>query len=265
MPGGGHPAMPGDAQPANNAILPCGTDWQETVAAKRPLTHYARRFKMKILVVDDHALIRDALRSVLKQIERHAMVVEAPDGRAAIEAIESQDHIGLVLLDLNLPDRNGLTLLAELRQRFPAIGVVVLSALQDHANIKRALDLGALGYIPKSAPREVMLNALRLVFAGGVYIPREALARGEVPSMPRQDRPIVTPSETGLSERQLEVLALLMQGKSNKIICRTLNLMEPTVKHHVAAILRALKVTNRTQAVVAANELGWTFPPSAKM
>jgi DNA-binding NarL/FixJ family response regulator len=225
------------------------------------------RFTMKILVVDDHALIRDALRSVLKQIERRAMVVEAPDGRAAIEAIESQDHIGLVLLDLNLPDRNGLTLLAELRQRFPATGVVVLSALQDHANIKRALDLGALGYIPKSAPREVMLSALRLVFAGGVYIPREALARGDVPppSMPRQDRPIVTPSEIGLSERQLEVLALLMQGKSNKIICRTLNLMEPTVKHHVAAILRALKVTNRTQAVVAANDLGWPFPTSAKM
>jgi DNA-binding NarL/FixJ family response regulator len=222
---------------------------------------------MKILVVDDHALIRDALRGILRKLERRAVIVEAPDGRAAIEAIESQDNIGLILLDLNLPDRNGLTLLAELRQRFPAVGVVVLSALQDYANIKRALDLGALGYIPKSAPREVMLSALRLVFAGGVYIPREALACGEAPPppIPRQDSPIVTPAEIGLSERQLEVLALLMQGKSNKIICRTLNLMEPTVKHHVAAILRALKVTNRTQAVIAASELGWTFPRSARV
>jgi DNA-binding NarL/FixJ family response regulator len=221
---------------------------------------------MKILVVDDHALIREALRGVLRKIERRALILEAADGHAAIEAIERQDDIGLVLLDLNLPDRDGLTLLIELRQRFPAIGVVVLSALQDHANIKRALDLGALGYIPKSAPRDVMLSALRLVFAGGVYIPREALTRAETPPapLPRQDRPIVTPTEVGLSERQLEVLALLMQGKSNKIICRTLNLMEPTVKHHVAAILRALKVSNRTQAVVAANELGWTFPASPR-
>lgn len=217
---------------------------------------------MKILVVDDHALIRDALRGVLRKLDRRAAIIEASDGRAAIETIESEDGVGLILLDLNLPDRNGLTVLAELRQRFPAIGVVVLSALQDRDNIKRALDLGALGYIPKSAPREVMLGALRLISAGGIYIPQEALGRAEAP--PRQEQPIVTPSEIGLSERQLEVLALLMQGKSNKIICRTLNLMEPTVKHHVAAILRALKVANRTQAVVAANELGWTFPPASK-
>jgi DNA-binding NarL/FixJ family response regulator len=235
--------------------------------ALEPLTKSSLSYTMKILVVDDHALIRDALRGVLKKLDRRADVIEAPDGRAAIEAIESQDlesqdTVGLILLDLNLPDRNGLTVLAELRQRFPAIGVVVLSALQDRDNIKRALDLGALGFIPKSAPREVMLSALRLVFAGGIYIPQEALAHGE--AQPRQDQPIVTPSEIGLSERQLEVLALLMQGKSNKMICRTLNLMEPTVKHHVAAILRALKVTNRTQAVVAANELGWTFPPASK-
>lgn len=221
-------------------------------------------YTMKILIVDDHALIRDALRGVLKKLDRRAVIIEASDGRAAIETIESEDGVGLILLDLNLPDRNGLTVLAELRQRFPAVGVVVLSALQDRDNIKRALDLGALGYIPKSAPREVMLGALRLVFAGGIYIPQEALVQGEAQAPPRQEPPIVTPSEIGLSERQLEVLALLMQGKSNKIICRTLNLMEPTVKHHVAAILRALKVANRTQAVVAANELGWTFPRPSK-
>lgn len=229
-----------------------------------PLPEPSLSYTMKILVVDDHALIRDALRGVLKKLDRRAVIIEASDGRGAIETIESEDGVGLILLDLNLPDRNGLTVLAELRQRFPAVGVVVLSALQDRDNIKRALDLGALGYIPKSAPREVMLGALRLVFAGGIYIPQEALAHAEEPPLPRQEPPIVTPSEIGLSERQLEVLALLMQGKSNKIICRTLNLMEPTVKHHVAAILRALKVANRTQAVVAANELGWTFPRPSK-
>jgi len=217
---------------------------------------------MKILIVDDHVLIREALRGVLKGIQRGATILEAPDGHSAMETLD-QDKVDLVLLDLNLPDRHGLTLLTELRKRYPALGIVVLSALQDHANIRKALDLGALGYIPKSAPREVMLNALRLVFAGGIYIPPEALALNHnshsTPS--RNDHPIVSPSALGLSDRQLEVLALLMQGKSNKSICRTLNLMEPTVKHHVASILRALKVTNRTEAVVAANELGWTFPP----
>jgi DNA-binding NarL/FixJ family response regulator len=221
---------------------------------------------MKILIVDDHVLIREALRGVLKGIQRGATILEAPDGRRALETVESQDDINLVLLDLNLPDRHGLSLLTELRQQHPALGIVVLSALQDHVDIRKALDLGALGYIPKSAPRDVMLNALRLVFAGGIYIPPEALALNENSrsAPPRSDRPIVSPSEIGLSDRQLEVLALLMQGKSNKSICRTLNLMEPTVKHHVASILRALKVTNRTQAVVAANELGWTFPPTSK-
>jgi DNA-binding NarL/FixJ family response regulator len=221
---------------------------------------------MKILIVDDHVLIREALRGVLKEIQRGTTVLEAPDGRRALETVENQGEIDLILLDLNLPDRHGLSLLTELRQQHPALGIVVLSALQDPADIRQALDLGALGYIPKSASREVMLNALRLVFAGGIYIPPEALALTDTSrnAPPRGDRPIVAPSEIGLSDRQLEVLALLMQGKSNKSICRTLNLMEPTVKHHVASILRALKVTNRTQAVVAANELGWTFPLAPK-
>jgi DNA-binding NarL/FixJ family response regulator len=215
---------------------------------------------MKILIVDDHVLIREALRGVLRGIQRGATILEAADGRSAIDAVD-HDNVDLVLLDLNLPDRHGLALLTDLRKRQPALGIVVLSALQDLADIRKALELGALGYIPKSAPREVMLNALRLVFAGGIYIPPEALAlNNNAHSGSRTDRPIVSPSALGLSDRQLEVLALLMQGKSNKSICRTLNLMEPTVKHHVASILRALKVTNRTQAVVAANELGWTFP-----
>jgi DNA-binding NarL/FixJ family response regulator len=154
--------------------------------------------------------------------------------------------------------------LAELRERYPTVAIAVLSAIQDRAHVMRALDLGVVGYIPKSARREVMLSALRLIFAGGVYIPPEILAREEIShsiSVPtRNDRPIVSPSDVGLSERQLEVLALLMQGKNNKIICRTLNLAEPTVKNHVTAILRALKVTNRTEAVIAANEFGWKLP-----
>lgn len=223
---------------------------------------------MKILIVDDHALIRDALQGLLKKIKRGAIVLEASDSRQAMELIAGNDDISLMLLDLNLPDRDGISVLAELRERYPAMAIVVLSAVQERATIMRALDLGAVGYIPKSARREVMMGALQLIFAGGVYIPPDILMRDE-PShsgaiTQPNHRPIVSPSEIGLSERQLEVLAQLMQGNNNKVICRILGLAEPTVKNHVTAILKALKVTNRTQAVIAVNELGWKLPADPK-
>jgi DNA-binding NarL/FixJ family response regulator len=223
---------------------------------------------MKILIVDDHTLIRDALQGLLKKAKRGATVLEASTRRQAMEIIADHADIGLVLLDLNLPDSDGLSILAELRERHPAMAIVVISAIQERAKVMKALDLGAAGYIPKSARREVMLSALQLVFAGGVYIPPEVLTHEEpaqsVAIPQRNDRPIVSPSEIGLSGRQLEVLAQLMQGKNNKVICRTLGLAEPTVKNHITAILKALKVTNRTQAVIAVNELGWKLPANPK-
>ena len=132
---------------------------------------------MKILVVDDHALIRDALRGVLKKLTRDAVVLEASNCAQTMEAVASHPDINLILLDVNLPDRDGLSMLAELRERNPAVSVVVLSADQDRASVMKALDLGAMGYIPKSARTEVMLRALQLVFAGSIYIPPEVLPR----------------------------------------------------------------------------------------
>jgi DNA-binding NarL/FixJ family response regulator len=221
---------------------------------------------MKILVVDDHVLIREALRGVLKELKNDAVVLEAADCRQAMETIAAQADLGLVLLDLNLPDRDGFAVLSELREQYPAISVVVLSAQQDRSSVVKALDLGALGFIPKSGQRDVMLSALRLVFSGGIYIPPEILAR-EDPPQPKPaltrlgaETARVTPADLGLTGRQLDVLALLMQGKSNKAICRVLNLAEPTVKNHVTAVLKALKVTNRTEAVIAVGELGWELP-----
>jgi DNA-binding NarL/FixJ family response regulator len=215
---------------------------------------------MKILIVDDHALIRDGLRGILKRLKRGVTVLEASNSRQAVEAVENHPGINLILLDLNLPDRDGFSVLAELREHYPAVSIVVLSALQDRANVMRALDLGAAGYIPKSARREVMTNALQLVFAGSVYVPPEILAPDH-PSYSQAPqygaRSIISPSEIGLSERQLEVLGFLMQGKSNKAISRTLKIADSTVKAHVTAILRALKVTSRMEAIIAANELGW--------
>jgi DNA-binding NarL/FixJ family response regulator len=219
---------------------------------------------MKVLLVDDHVLIRDALRGVLKELTHDATVLEAADSRQAMRLIEAHPDLHLILLDLNLPDRDGFAVLADLRKRYATISLVVLSAFHDRENVVRALDLGALGFIPKSAPRDVMVNALRLIFAGGIYIPAEALGRAES----KEQQPVAAgptlPADLGFTERQLEVLALMMQGKSNKAISRILDVAEPTVKHHVTAILKALKVANRTEAVIEVGSLGWELPQIAE-
>jgi DNA-binding NarL/FixJ family response regulator len=218
---------------------------------------------MKILVVDDHFLIREALRSILTELKNNATIVEAGDGREAMRLVSAQPDIGLVLLELNLPDRDGFSVLSELRERHPAMSVVVFSAQQDRDSVARALNLGAAGFIPKSEQRKVTLTALGLIFAGGVYIPHEILERKESSPLKLKltcgaaGKTPSKPADIGLTGRQTDVLGLIMKGKSNKAICRVLNLAEPTVKNHVTAILKALKVTNRTEAVIASGELGW--------
>jgi len=204
------------------------------------------------------------MRGVLRELDGSIPILEAQSARQADELIGSNPDISLVLLDLGLPDRNGFEMLASLRQNHPAIAVVVLSALNDRDNVRRSLDAGAQGFIPKTSAREILLGALRLVLAGGVYIPPEILRGAPEPRAASPaataDRAGQTPSDLGLTERQLDVLALMMQGKSNKLICRHLNLAEPTVKNHVSSILKALNVNNRTEAVLAVTALGWDLP-----
>lgn len=228
---------------------------------------------MKVLVVDDHALIRDALRRVLEELEHEVTVFEAGDCGQAFRVIEAQPDLDLVLLDLNLPGMHGLAALIELRTRYPAVSVVVVSAASDRASVTQALDHGAMGYIPKSSSNEVLASALRLVLSGGIYIPPEILGRAE----PQMDSGSVErsasdaggsprrllPSALGLTERQTQVLILLMQGKSNKLICRELDLAESTVKNHVTHVLKTLNVTSRTQAVIAAARMGLVLEPVA--
>jgi DNA-binding NarL/FixJ family response regulator len=209
---------------------------------------------VKILVVDDHVLTRMALRDVLKKVTGDATVLEASSCSQAMQVIAEHPDLKLILLDLNLPDRDGFSVLTELGERNPPIPVVVLSAQQDRDSVNRALDLGAQGFITKSGQFEVMVKALELVLAGGVYIPPEIRA-------PAANRPSVSPADLGLTERQVQVLSLMMKAKSNKAICRVLKLAEPTVKNHVTAILKALKVSNRMEALLAVRELGWKLPP----
>jgi DNA-binding NarL/FixJ family response regulator len=213
---------------------------------------------MRYLVVDDHTLIREAMHSVLLTVDAEATVLLAGSGAQAKACLASEPAIDLVLLDLRLPDADGLALLAEFRETWPAMAVVMLSGERDAATVRRALDAGAAGFIPKTESREVLVSALSLVLAGGVYVPREAL--GATPTAPTSGptgEALPSPESLGVTGRQLDVLALLMKGRSNKQICRELNLAEPTVKNHVTAILRALKVSSRTEAVLAVTKLGW--------
>jgi len=134
-----------------------------------------RKPPMKVLIVDDHALIRQALHTVLKELKRETVIFEAANSRQAMQVVEQHPDLNLILLDINLPDRDGLSVLDELRDRYATIAIVILSASDDQDKIKRAFGLGALGFIPKTTEREVMLNAIRLVLSGGLYIPSEAL------------------------------------------------------------------------------------------
>ena len=217
---------------------------------------------MKILVVDDHPLILEALHHTLLQLDQDALLHDArtaAEGRALANAHPDAD---LLLLDLGLPHAHGLSLLLEVREHHPAIPVVVLSGSERHEDVMRAIDAGAMGYIPKSYPPKLMLSALRVVLSGAVYLPPLALQGPELASSkPPTRTPVEEPAtlsvrSLGLTERQAQVLALILQGKPNKLICRELDLAEGTVKVHVAAVLRALNVQTRTQGVVAVSRLG---------
>lgn len=225
---------------------------------------------MKILVVDDHPMMADALRLALLTLERAADVSCVGDLAGALAATAG-DSFDLALLDLGLPDCAGHDGLARLREERPYLPVVVVSGASDPDTIMSALDLGAMGFIPKTSSREVILNAVRLVASGGVFVPVEALkARagrtpasdaataalpgGRAPAAPGSA--MVTPAELGLTPRQGEVLSLVLKGLSNKLIARKLDIAEGTVKAHVSAVLQALNVGTRTQALIAATRLG---------
>jgi len=217
---------------------------------------------LKVLVVDDHPLICEALRQVLRALDRNIELLEASNGERALAEADRSDSLDLILLDLALPDADGFEVLRELRERHPSFPVVVLSASENADIVMRALDAGAMGFIPKTSSNEVLLGALRLVLSGGVYLPAEVLRQASSPALAPKGVRGAEPGyrDLGLTERQAQVLALVVQGKPNKIICRELDLAEGTVKIHVTAILKALGVTNRTQAVIAVGKLGLKLP-----
>jgi DNA-binding NarL/FixJ family response regulator len=222
---------------------------------------------LKLLVVDDHPLMREAVQGVVARLESGATVLAAADSERGFAIAAAEPDLDLVLLDLNIPGLAGIPALKAWRRRYPDVPVVVLSSAEDRPTVLAAIAAGAAGFIPKSSPNEVLLGALRLVLAGGKYLPPEVLApvSGSGAKAARLAAERARSLETlGLTDRQAQVLKLLAAGKSNKLICRELGLAERTVKAHISAVFRALGVTTRTQAALAAAKLGLGEADEAK-
>lgn len=214
---------------------------------------------MKILVVDDHPLVREAMAQLVSRLGVSVEVLEAQDCAGGLALARAHPDLDLVLLDLNLPGLRGIPALQRFRREHPTAPVVVISMFRDRDTVSEAMQSGAVGFIPKSSGSETIVNALRLVLAGSAYVPPETALRQEAADDPLPSGmrgPARSASGLGLTPRQGQVLALVMKGRANKEICRELDLAERTVKAHLTAVLNAMKVTSRTQAVIAANRLG---------
>lgn len=198
---------------------------------------------MKILVADDHTLFRAGLRYILAPLDENMTILEAADHAEAAAMLAQHPDTDLALIDLLIPGKGDSTAFDLLASNTSTVPIVVLSGSEDRRMLRRVLDAGAMGFIPKNSPPEVMLGALRLVLAGGVYVPPMLLQNGPVES-------------SALTARQQEILLRLIDGQPNKVIGDELGISLSTVKAHVASIFRVLNVADRTQAATAAERLG---------
>ena len=203
---------------------------------------------MRVLIADDHPLVRDALARTLRCVQPEAEVLEAADFASALRVLQT-DAPELALVDLHMPGMERVDGVRRLRLLCPGVPLVVASGEDDPAVIRATLAAGAVGFLPKAESPDVLQQALRLVLGGGTYTPPQALADLQPGAAPR-------PDASGLTPRQTDVLRCLMRGQPNKLIARELGLTEGTVKIHIAAILRVLQARNRTEAVVVARNLG---------
>lgn len=215
---------------------------------------------LKLLVVEDHALVREGLVNLLGQVEKDVVVCEAADFESALNQLENEGEFDLVLLDLALPGIDGFAGLDILRRRYPAMPVAVVSAFDDTPTVTRVINLGASGFIPKAFSGEALLSAVREVLAGNIFRPSvQANARLDDTTPVPPAKFAVRPDEIGLTDRQAQVLALMVRGLTNRDIAEQLGLSEGTVKIHATAVFKALGVTSRTQALVAVARYGVDF------
>ncbi len=213
---------------------------------------------MNILLIDDHPLLRGGMRFLLRSLDADLEMDEASNGTQALDLVAARSY-DLLLLDLRMPGLNGMDALAALRAAVPGTPLVVLSAEDDPGVVRAAIEGGAMGFIPKSSTPEVLIQALRLVLAQGVYLPPAALEAARLdPSADPSPAPTGAGAgmQPGLTSRQLEVLRCVIKGKSNKAIARELEVSEGTIKAHLSAVFLALGAHNRTEMVYAAAKLG---------
>lgn len=197
-----------------------------------------------VLLADDHEICRKGLKPIISQLLPSAEFLEASNYRDSLSALHDNANIALAIIDLNMPGVNSLDDLKELIVKGRDVPFIVLSASDSASDIRAAFDSGVLGYVVKTQTAEVILNALRLVLSGGLYVPPELLQESR------------KTTSCKLTQRQLDVLELLVRGESNKAIARHLRLSEATVKAHLVTILKTLNAKNRTQAVIMAQDLG---------
>lgn len=218
---------------------------------------------MKVLIADDHRLIIEGVKLKLAELDPAIEAVVAMNLEELDRAIAAHaDELDLALVDIAMPGTQGYQHVAKLRTQAPALPVIVLSGSEDVDLMRALIDLGVLGFIPKAYSPDVMLSAIRLVLAGGIYIPPLLLANAQAQGWQPAETPPTRDSTRSvdglrslLTDRQIDVMRLLSQGKPNKLIARDLGISEGTVKIHLAAIFRALNVRNRVEAVVASRKL----------
>ena len=217
---------------------------------------------MKVLIADDHRLIIEGVKLKLAELDPMVETVVAMNLEELDRAVaEHGDTLDLALVDIAMPGTQGHQHVTKLREQAPSLPVIVLSGSEDAELMRSLIDMGVLGFIPKAYSPDVMLSAIRLVLAGGIYIPPLLLAHAQAQGWQPTEAPVAnsTRSVDGLrnllTERQIDVMRLLSQGKPNKLIARDLGISEGTVKIHLAAIFRALNVRNRVEAVVASRRL----------
>jgi DNA-binding NarL/FixJ family response regulator len=215
------------------------------------------------------------MRSLVQQLGEKVEVVTAAAAQPARDALTAGAEFDLALLDLELGQDDGFALLEELRSAYPALPIVIVAASDHRDDVMRAIDLGAMGFVPKCTSNDTLLSALGMVLSGGIYLPpsvmrspatRTPVHRGASAHWDERvesDRAAATVASLDLTPRQKQVLALLLRGQSNKLIARALNLSVETIKDHVAAVLRSLNVSSRTQAVVAVSQMSKPGSPPA--